>query len=472
MDSIFQVNNNILQFEGLDIYLDYKGQYVSSSQLKVDEINENVWCLIADFEPGEISLYFPTGNSDVLVGRELGYIDKNYDRLYCSDDHDLRIRHKHDIDYEPYTVIDVSGFHIIDPVSTENRTFTVAHHHPCSIRSMHHTYSHYMKITADTLCGTTNFYIYRSCNYLVNLEVFHTLPAREMDFIEPFTLQQANEALYYLCLTRVNSAIPDNCLQIARGLQTTLAEEKIRSVIIGSLAKRLNGISCAVHDIDIMVEPGNHDHAADVLSRCSDKISSNDLNHRFMYNGIEVDLSYDNFNIHDNFNSTFNYATTKHGLDFISIEGLMWLYLINYYYNSSMHMDICKYHTSIVQVHHKVSSDGTTKRLPVTSITEEEKHRCYDLVNRYKDATQTYKDIRINRPFQVNCFMKDDDEIFTVVNNGSKCDARLIVDSCPKSAIWMDITGRQDSLEIEDHEKFSCIFIPSVNYPGYVVCTI
>jgi len=465
MNNIFLKNGEILQFNGVEVYLTQNGNYIPSGTIAVEEINENTWSLSVNLQ-GEISIFFPTNNLDIIIGRELGYADKIHDRLFCyTIEGKSSLAKKYDLEHDFYTIIDVPQFHLIDSSDTSNDTISISHNGYCSIKSMHHAYNHYIQMTVITLPGVTSFHVDRSCNYLVNLQRFHPLPKKTISAFEPWNRDQLDEAVYYISSPNWEVSIPPNCLESAREIQSILSNNGIKSVIIGGIAKRLNGIRYDVHDIDIMVKTQHFNQdLCSTLSGYADLISSSYYSHRFNYNGITVDISNDNFNILE----ASNYVRTRHGLTFLDLEGLMWLYLINYYTNSSFNMDIRKYKVSLTQIYRNLLSNVTAKTMYHNIPDLNEKY--INLFLQFSKAEQLYKDIRINKPFQVNSFRLVEKELFAVINNGSTCDARLVVDSHPKFATWSDVDGGEEKLKIEEHENFSCIFIPSVNYPGYVVC--
>ncbi len=309
------------------------------------------------------------------------------------------------------------------------------------------------------------FFMDESSNFLVNLQRY---PADRQDTLINKTtgIKTMQRALLSGNKPRKHPNHPHDTIRKARGIQLELSKHKVDSVIIGSLARRLNAIAVDINDIDLMVL-NNEDmsKAIDVLGSIADPVQET----KFLHLDHTIDLCYDNYNILPG----KNYITTRHGLTYLSPEGLLWLYMINLFATEiDEHSDSYKDHiiNAIISIQ-RSCPNGEFNILPYAKAVKDFSPVVYDLCDMMSGATLEYRDIRINKPFSIRCFKKDKVYLYPIANFGSRCDAEVVVEIIPQSAVWKTIDKTVD-VKIVPHSNFSVINIPDVQQLGLLKCAI
>lgn len=351
----------------------------------------------------------------------------------------------------------------------KDRTYSWSCPNECLISTFVSQYQWYVNLEVHAWESLT-FFLDESTNYLINMQRFPHSPS-EILINETTSIKSMEQAL--LTGSRPRSLLNEShkIVQVVRELQLELLKHNFTSIIIGSLARRLNGIPVDVNDIDIMfLNKKELNNASLIMRTFSDTIQINEKNAKFKYQNYYVELCFDNYNIL----TGKNYTIQKHGLTYVDIEGLLWLYMINLLAcNLDEHSDDYKNHVlnALVSIH-QIHSTNEFRILPYAKEIPDYSKKCTELCTHLSLSEMKYVDVRINKPFTVRCFQKDHSFLYPIVNLGSKCDAEIAVNCLPHKSIWKDISGREEPLKADLYNGFSLIHISEVELPGVLECQI
>ena len=314
--------------------------------------------------------------------------------------------------------------------------------------------------------GESTFFMDESSNFLVNLQR-HPVPRGEVLINKTTSIRTMQRALLFGHKPRKNPNHTHDTIRMARGLQLELKKHKIDSIIIGSLARRLNAIPVDVEDIDLMIRDiDSMTEAINVLGSLADPLQKDS----FLYRDHIIDLCYDNYN---NLPSK-NYTITRHGLTYLSMEGLLWLYMINLFATElDEHSDDYRDHVvnALVSIQRNCST-GEFDILPYAKSIDDFSSVCYDWCETLSGAVQEYRDIRINKPLSIRCFRDRKKHFYPIINFGSICDAEIVIDVIPETATWQTPTEQTANVSFTPHDTFSVVNIPNVPALGLLTCTI
>lgn len=315
------------------------------------------------------------------------------------------------------------------------------------------------------------FYLDVAKNWRSNLQR-HSIPRRTLQYTNTLEPSEILEAIYYGAILRKTQPIFDLLQQEAKRVQGIFNSHDLYSVIIGSMAEMLNGIECSVTDVDFMFKDRpSMVYAAEILKeRDFAKIKENEKLIKMQSKKTCVDLTFDNYNLLYN---PFNVRETQ-GLRFFDVQGLMWLCLLNEYestYNNNNYLRNKKalYEISKYCSEHKMPCNTKLEYLWHNDLYKSKNcAKICDILNRMET---NFDDIKINAPFKVNSFTKDQDHAYAVVNLGEETDCRIITPLHDETAIWFDVNGDSKPVNIEKHNEFTMLFIDGVNAPGIVLST-
>lgn len=352
-------------------------------------------------------------------------------------------------------------------MSNQDKAFAWSCPNECLISSFVYQYQWYINFKAVVWEDHMTFFLDQSTNYLVNLQRY-SYQDEEVLINETTSLKTMQKALLTGTKPRSHPNHPHALIREARQVQLELQKRHLDSVIIGSLARRLNSVPVDVNDIDLMVRNKDQLHfAIDVLESFADRLSLHDMHAKFQHQDCTIDICYDNYNIMH----SASYVS-KHGLVYLETEGLLWLYMINLFAcEMDEHSDDYKDHvTNAIVSLHRTHKLGEFDLIPYGADIQNHSKKCFDLCQQLFEAKIEYRDIRINKPFLVRPYRKEDEFFYVIVNLGSCCDAEVVIDQIPDSAIWEDISGTKKTINLVPHDTFSIACIPQISLPGILRC--
>lgn len=350
----------------------------------------------------------------------------------------------------------------------ENEAFAWSCPNECIVSSFIYQHKWYVNFEAIAWEDKITFFLDCSSNMLINLQRYPPLK-KEILINETTSLKEMQQALLTGSKPRDHPNHPHALIREARSVQLELKKRNLDSVIIGSLARRFNSVPVDVNDIDLMVRDKDQLHGAiDVLESFTDRISLHDSHAKFQHQNCTIDVCYDNFNILPG----TDYIISKHGLSYLTTEGLLWLYMTNLFAcEMDEHSDDYRNHvnnaiTSLYRTH----KFGEFDLIPYGSVIPDYSKICFKLCKTLSEAKLEYRDIRINKPFLIRSFRIEDNFFYSIVNLGSCCDAEVVIDQTPSEVIWSDISGEVKSIKPIHHQNFSVVNIPQVSFPGILQC--
>ncbi len=353
--------------------------------------------------------------------------------------------------------------HMID----KDKAFAWSCPNECIISSFIYQYQWHINFTAIAWEDIT-FFVDQSSNALINIQR-HLPNKKEVLINEATSIKFMQNALLSGAKPRKHPNSPHPLIQEARQIQLELKNHHLDSVIIGSMARRLNSVPVDVNDIDLMIRDKDQLNATiSILESFADRISLHDMHAKFISKDYTIDVCYDNFNIM----SGAGHLITRHGLSYLGVEGLLWLYMINRFAcEIDEHSDEYKDHvnnaiTSLCRTY----SLGEFALIPHGRTIPDYSAVCFDLCLLLSESKLEYRDIRINKPFLVRQFRKEDEFFYVIVNLGSCCDAEIVIDQIPTTATWQDISGSTKIIKPIPDQNFSVIHISQVSLPGVLRC--
>ncbi|KKM61273.1 hypothetical protein LCGC14_1533350 [marine sediment metagenome] len=450
----------------LPIHFFYKKRskitYLSAIEVKASKMNCGyVFTINPPEQPDIIGIMMPRIGEIII---DDFYLDHQTLQFYCPYGGDV-LQKTHSLGRFDVPRIDTPIVHLIH----ENAAYAWSCPSECIITcGFQYQYESYINIEAVATLPY-EFTLDISTNYLINLQRYPT--SKKQFLINKYTpISTIKKAILNGGIPRSMPSNPDQIIESARILQQLIkSKDNIQSAIIGSLARRLNGINVDVNDIDLMCySKQDAINTIDTLSNIANCRWAEDGRGLLNYNGINVDICYDNFNVLPG----SNFARNRHGLSFIDVEGLILMYAINWIVLSQNQP------TKIHQDHLGESIYSLLNSLPDSEysiqIDNVEIHDysdcCRKLLNLLQDAQLQYRDLRINRPFMARLFQEKDTHYITIINNGSVNDVRIIIDFLPKKATWQDITGNTQKAKIDLQEDFCIIYLDQIYLPGVLIC--
>lgn len=336
----------------------------------------------------------------------------------------------------------------------------------CIISTFVHNYQwhiNFVTIAQDSL----TFFLDESSNFLVNMQRF-PLERKEVLINETSSIHAMQRALLSGSTPRQRPNYSHDIIQKTRHIQLELTQHNIKSAIIGSLARRLNSIPVDVNDIDLMVSNKEElDKAINAVGSFTDVLKIQGNSAKFQHCDYTIELCCDNYNILPGKNNIVH----RHGLTYVNIEGLLWLYMINLFAcNIDEHSDDYKNHILNALCSLCEGRKLEESVIPYQGNMDDYSKRCFELCQQLSSAEMKYYDIRINKPLTIRCFQDSEKTMYPIVNLGSPCGAQVVINFVPKKAHWNDIKGRDMSVSIEPQNEFSIIRIPDVDVPGILEC--
>lgn len=463
-DIVSKLQDSIL-FRGIPIYCTVdETTYLTPSDIDVKETDCGYEFTVK--REGIITFIIPCGASRLRVGNELGYVDTNFTTQYY-------FPHTTDIIKRKYHIgnaFNLTSYPIIHVIEDEQCcSFSVGAENLITFFKM--AYVQYASIATHS-SGSVTFHLDISVNALLNLQRYPCIRPSfyiQKDLTDLPTITKA--VFHGANIRQIPRSNIELLLERAREIQSTFLKNGIKSVIIGSCASRLNGIPVDVNDLDLMIPPDKFADAIALMDTLGDRHNIDTYRAKYDLNGVQTDITIDNYNLVE----YTGYAKNRHGLTFLDTEGLLWIHLLLLYAISrnqftkrsvSKNMDVLFGLSAKLK---SVHDNSVQVDMPLNSYAKE----CVRLCDKLGKTSITPMDIRINDPFQMNCFKEEDDVYhFSIVNNGSETDARIVVGLKPKSAIFRDVAGRHEAAKIEIHDTFSLIFINKVFLPGVLSCVI
>lgn len=347
-------------------------------------------------------------------------------------------------------------------INSENTTFSFSTPSECIIRCFLYDYKPAFSIESTNKEHTT-FFIDIACNYLLNLQRYKP-PRKTVPVGEHIDVKQMSEILYYSHYIKTQSSPSVSIISTAKKTQRILHENGIDSVIFGSLANVLNGAKQPVRDIDLMFTYENMIQAKTILMEYGEIIEDNPFRSRISIDGNLVELSYDRFKLM----SPPSNISRKDGLTYFNEIGLLIICLMSFY---RLHRDthVFDYTTKAeqqsYQAYRLLNPEPDPTILP--GIQEDEyKSSFLALLSKLHQAEMGYYDIRINRPFSVQCYKDENVLLLPIVSRGSNQHARIIVPGNPHNATWRDISDKREKPNMQISKDFTMIFINDIWLPG------
>lgn len=342
----------------------------------------------------------------------------------------------------------------------------------CRIACFKSNFEQYVSLTGIPDVDHITFHIDATTNYRVSLARMGVQP-KTVSYSSGLSRSQVEYALLHGA--KVRRAYPDVTINIAqaRALQSSLNSHELYSVITGSLARALNGQSCAVRDVDLMFKTKYAmQHAALILKDTGyEVVGSSEKRIQLQREQELVDLSWDNYNLL----TMPHHVRENDGLRYLDAEGLLWIALLSaheWFFNKSRIG-----YPQNQQALYDCTRHAFQRGLPCSSVIGEEiihydayLSNCEQLCDELSHETQLFVDTRVNEPFRANTFGDQTHRLYSVVNMGTVSDLRLVTDFIPTTAEFEDIAGRKIVGEIEKQEGFSMIFLKGVDLPGVLRC--
>ncbi len=344
----------------------------------------------------------------------------------------------------------------------KDRVFSFSTPSECIIQCFLYDYQPAFSIeTTNQECS--KFLIDIASNYLLNLQRYKT--NRGAIYLEDhIDVKQMAEILYYAYDIIPKSIIPIELMNTAKRVQKILKDEGVFSVIFGSLANILNGLDVQVRDIDLMFTSKDMRKARDVLVNHGEIIEDTDFRSRIKIDDCKVEVSYDRFKLL----SPLRHICTENGLTYFNVHGLLLICLMSFY---RLHREthVFDYTTKAERQSYRayrlLDPEPDTTILPGI---QEDKFRSIflELLDKLHHAEMAYYDVRINRPFSLQCYKDENVMLLPILNRGSSQNARIIVPKNPIKATWRDISGHVEEIKCESHEDFTILFVSDLWLPG------
>ena len=408
-----------------------------------------------------IGMMIPTVSSKILIDQKA--VDPNRTKRYY---------YQHDGNY----FLQLYGFgkFDVDRIATplvhfvkDGKTYSWSSPPECVISSFQHLYEPHINIETAASNEAT-FFLDVSSSHIVNQQRYK-VERKEVLINEYSDVVHLKESLLYGHVPREVPNSPSDIMKTVRELQSSLTSQEVDSVITGSLARRLNNIAIDVHDIDLMVStPDDVTKATSILDSSCDRVYIKDHRSKFMHNDLEIDVCFDNYNLLP----ASNFLVNRMELKFLSLEGLMWLYLMDLFAISrNEYTETYKDH--VMRALYSISKGMPGRDIGI--IPDIENMECYsqgflEILQEMKDFTQEYRDVRISPPFDTRIYRKDNLFMLPVINQGSVNDVRIIVDFLPKKSEWTDVSGKKEIVEQELRENFVILHLKQIHLPGVIRC--
>lgn len=264
---------------------------------------------------------------------------------------------------------------------------------------------------------------------------------------------------------------PDAAIKQTQDIQRELRSRNIESVLIGGLARRLNGIIADVTDIDLMTKDiEQFERASQVISNFADEVQATDKYKTFLLSNTKIDLSYDNFHVLPGFAFTIQ----RHDISYLSLEGLWILYSTNlmqtrfeeHTEDYTRHIEDCLF---------SICSSMDVREYMIRPMKDCKGlgERCCDLCEMMVESKMLYSDVRINQPFQVNGFLGSDILYCPIVNLGSPQKAQIILPQKIKSVTLHALSGNElCSAKLIHETAFSIIRTGIIQHGALLVCQL
>lgn len=463
-----QINNDHISFQGNLISfftkrVEQTEEYFTIQDIAIEETDCGwTFRLPATDSPQILGIMIPVGPLDVMI--DTAPLDLYKSKKYYYSSPSREIERILQLNIHDLNNLEIPVVHMID----DDRAFAWSCPNECLISSFVHLHRWHINFEAITWENNLTFFLDKSTNALVNLQRYPHKP-KEILINETTSLKTMQKALLAGAQPRSHPNHPHPLVREARQIQLELKKRHLHSVIIGSLARRLNSVPVDVDDIDIMVETKEKmSGAIDVLESFADRISLHDFHAKFEHQDYTIDVCYDNYNIL----SGAGHVISRHGLTYLGTEGLLWLYMINLFAcEMNEHSDDYKDHViNAITSLHRTHKLGEFDLIPYGSVIPDYSQKCTDLCSLLSDTEMEYRDIRINKPFLVRPFKKDNEFFYVIANQGSLCDAELIIDQIPETVTWEDIAGNKATITPTAHQTFSVVRIPQISVPGILRC--
>lgn len=411
-------------------------------------------------KPQILGIMIPTGSLDVVIGVTPLDLYKSK-RYYYAPSRELERLLR--LNAHDFNALESPIVHMID----NDKAFAWSCPNECLVSCFVHQYKWCINFEAITWGDHVTFFLDESINSLINLQRY---PHRSKKVLinETTSLKSMQKALLTGAQPRRHPNHPHDFIRKARQIQLELSKRDLDSVIIGSLARRLNSVPVDINDIDLMVEDKDKLHRAiDVIESFTDRITLHDTHAKFKHEDCTIDICYDNYNILAGSNHIIN----QHGLTYLGAEGLLWLYMINLFAcESGEHSDDYKDYVNNAIVSLCKTQTGEFDIIPHGKTIPDYSKKCSELCLLLSEGQMEYRDIRINKPFLVRSFRKEDEFFYVIVNQGSCCDAELVIDQTPTTVTWQDISGETKIITPIPGQSFSIAHIPQIYLPGVVRC--
>lgn len=466
--SIINVQGDQIFFQDKPLYFFVEGkkqEYLPASKVEITRTNGNNGYEFLIQEPGRIGIMFCTEKAKSLIGDMTTYVNTNVTSFYyCPLDCSAESMKKPIMEELDATTINRPVVHVISDVAC---SFSVnAEAWICCFKN---NYEQHSNIITASIQDKTTFFLDVNYNYSTNLQRYCV--ERESIFLHRLShTQDMKDALYYGMSCRNSPTSAKNLLSVAREIQEILNKNNVDSLIIGSMAGRLGGIQQDVNDIDILLADQSQLVTAMILLEQScDRIEHNDFRVRMKCRDMLIEIGYDRYGIVD---PPF-YTRESNGLKYCDLRGLAWIaLLVSCRMEGQSH--VCTYQRkAVTQVDRYMKGlkiAGDVSITPDLDKVPDYYSHCVELCKRIQDLPMYYKDIRINEPFMVHGYEEEDILHVSIISNGSKNDARIVIPGHADVATWRDISGRQETCIIEVHDSFSLIFVPSIDLPGILSC--
>lgn len=410
-----------------------------------------------------LGLMIPVGSFEVFINNDALNLYKSRKYYYAPGQESERLLGLNPRDLNK---LDTPMVHMID----KDQTYSWSCPGECVISSFIYQYDWCINFETVANENKVTFFLDQSTNALVNLQR-HPPQDKEL-LINPSTsLQTMKEALLTGAKPRRHPNYPHDLIRKTRQVQLELNEHDVKSVIIGSLARRLNYVPVDVDDIDLMAYSTKElDVAIDVLDSFADRISCSNSHAKFQYQNSTIDICYDNYNILP----CTDHVINKQGLSYLGVEGLLWLYMTNLF-ECEMEEHSENYRSHVNNAISSLYKAGQFKEfdlIPYKSSMPDYSDNCFKFCQQLSEAQMEYRDIRINKPFVIRPFKKGNIFFYVIINHGSICDAEIIIDQIPTTAVWEDISGLKKPVEINPEDNFSVLHVSQIYLPGILQCQI
>ncbi len=258
-------------------------------------------------------------------------------------------------------------------------------------------------------------------------------------------------------------------LEHPQKIQEVLNEYKIKNCIIGSLAMRLHGFDVEAQDFDIIVD------SLDKVKKCF-KLNKRDPmeiseSHKWSFCGARLDLK----GLHADFvelpRFDWNQVEKKHGLNILSISGLLFMKLAGEYERMQMEPNYDNF-----QLKNHANIDLLLRRSPFVYPFFDEFLEIHSMTNymllqnQLEGAVWDSVQMKINEPLVANVFSKEGFTLLPVINNGSEISAKIHLQRRIKSAQWFQIGHDPVDCSVNTHSDWSNVASPEVKSLGLLVC--